>query len=72
MCKILIVWFNPNKNTYYYKIVWGWYANYYIGYRNQYNHVVVLIIDKIEFRIPKEPLKRRVLTRIINYLQRKL
>ena len=72
MNRKIIIWYNPNKEKYYYKLVWGFYARYRIGYKNQYNHVVILIIDRVDIKIAKEPLKTRVLTRIINYLQRKL
>lgn len=72
MYKKIIIWYNPNKKTYYYKLVWGFYADYYIGYKNQFNHEVVLIIDRVDLKLAKEPFKKRVLTRIINYLQRKL
>lgn len=72
MYKKIVVWYNPNKRNYYYKLVWGFYTNYHIGYVNQYSHVVVLIIDRVDIKVKKDPLKKRVLTRIINYLQRKL
>ena len=70
--RIIVIWYNPNKRIYYYKLVWGFYTRYYVGYRNQYNHEVVLIIDRVDIMVKKDPLKTRVLTRIINYLQKKL
>lgn len=70
--KKIVIWYNPNKRIYYYKLVWGFYANYYVGYRNQFNHEVVLIIDRVDIKIKKDPLKTRVLTGIINYLQKKI
>jgi hypothetical protein len=48
----LIVYHNLNDNTYYYKLVRGRYTKYYVGYINQYNHEIVLLIPdlkKVEF-----------------------
>ena len=44
MLKFYVIWKRPN-NTYYQRYVWGTYARYYIGYKNQYNHEVVLIFS---------------------------
>ena len=41
----IIVWYNPHKNSYYYKYVTGVYLDYKIGFTNLYDHVVILIID---------------------------
>ena len=40
---MLVVW-RKKENEYYYKRVKGYYANYDIGYTNQYGHVVILVI----------------------------
>ncbi|MDD6224162.1 MAG: hypothetical protein PUB18_04085 [bacterium] len=66
----VIVWKNLNKNTYYYKIVKGTYKNYFIGYVNQYNHEVIIIIDNIYLSSYKVPIKKKVLTRAISFLQK--
>lgn len=69
----LIVWFNPNKNIYYYKLVRGTYSQYRVGFKNQYGHEVVLIIDDVLYHKPsKKPIKQRVITSLISFLQNKL
>ena len=51
--KKLVVWYNPNKNTYYYRVVRGFFYERYEykeGSINNYGHVIVLVIPvyKIE------------------------
>lgn len=67
----IIVWKKPN-NTYYYKIIKGHYCNYYVGYINQYGHEIVLIIDNLEYRVRKIPIKKRIKKKIINYIDNNL
>ena len=73
MNKILI-YHNLNDNTYYYKLVKHRSYNYYVGYINQYNHKIVLIIDNIleNFYIYRPPLKKRIIKKLINFLEKKL
>ncbi len=53
----LIIWHNPQKNTYYSKYVTGCYKDYYVGYKNSYDHEIILII-KISYEIPRfNPIK---------------
>lgn len=40
----LIIWKNNNNNSYYYRYSKFTYKNYSVGYTNQYNHTVILII----------------------------
>lgn len=70
--KKIIVWHNLNKNTYYYKIVKCSYINYYVGYKNQYDHEIILIIDIYnEFtQFYKMPLKKRVIKKLISFLHK--
>lgn len=49
----IIVWFNPQKNDYYYKVMQTYYNPYFKGYKNQFNHEIVLIIDLVYGRKPK-------------------
>lgn len=70
--KKLVVWYNPNKKNYYYKFVNGWYTDYKMGYKNQYNHEVILIIDDCYIMKPKIPLKKRLIKRIIRFLDKQL
>lgn len=66
---IVVVWFNPNKKEYYYKIVKGYYKRYFVGYKNQYNHEVILVIPLKYEVIYKIPLRKKVLTKLISFLQ---
>lgn len=71
--KQLVVWHKLKDDSYYYRIVSGNYANYRLGFKNQYDHEVVLIIDDIFYREPtKKSIKKRVLTKTISFLQNKL
>lgn len=67
--KSLIVWFNPNKNEYYYKVIYNLFGKYEVGYINQYNHIVILVIDIYKELIYKMPLRKKVLSRCICFLQ---
>ena len=70
--KKIIVWHNLNKDIFYYKIVKGYYTDYKIGYKNQYNHEVILIIDDVYFETYKIPLKKRLLRKIISFLEKQI
>lgn len=71
--KQLIVWHKPKDDSYYYRIVNGTYAEYRVGFQNNYGHEVCLIIDDIWYREPtKKSIKKRVLTNSISFLQNKL
>lgn len=61
--KRIVIWYNENRKKYYYKIVNGFYTDYYVGYRNQYDHVVVLIIPLYDItnEVPR-------ITRIMNWI----
>lgn len=41
----IVVWRKLSNGDYYHKIVNGYYAPYCVGYKNQYNHIIVDIID---------------------------
>lgn len=66
----IIVWFNPHKNSYYYKMVKGTYANYEVGYTNSYNHKIIFIIDNVYVVKPKVSIKTRLIKRLIRFLER--
>ena len=54
--KKIIVWCNPYKREFYYKIVKHHYLDYRVGMVNSYGHFIVLIIPNIkniEFITPK-------------------
>lgn len=72
MYKFLVVWFIPKKNVYYFKILKHNYNNYYVGYVNDYNHVVILFenispylyICKYNFNI-----KRKIINKLVSFLE---
>lgn len=66
----VIVWHNLNKNTYYYKIIRGTYNEYRVGYINHYNHKIIVIVEDIYLHEYKVPLRKRVISRLISFLQR--
>lgn len=70
--RLLVVWHNLNYDTYYYKTIKSYAQYYYIGYINQYNHQLILIIP-ISTIIPKSlhvsPV-RVVLRKFISFLQK--
>lgn len=54
-----IIWLKPN-NQYYYRLVKGTYKNYYVGYKNQYDHEIILIISCSYKKKFSNPIKRNV------------
>lgn len=74
MINHLVIWYNPNKNIYYYRFVTSDYAKYEVGYENQYGHVVILVIDNVyreQYVIKKYlSIRKMVLTPIIEFLQK--
>lgn len=70
MKRLLVIWFNKNKNSYYYKFVSGFYCKYEVGYVNQYDHEVIMIIDVYNDLLKKVSLKKRVITKLISFLQK--
>lgn len=70
MRKKIIVWYNPRKKQYFYKSIYDHFKRYYVGYVNQYNHEVILVIDIYKDLIEKTPLKVKVINRLIRFLQK--
>lgn len=71
--KKIVVWYNPNKKKYYYRIVHGLYYDYKPGLKNNYNHEVILVINLSTicnscFHTTYNPIKL-VLRRLISFLQ---
>lgn len=66
--RLLIIWFNPKKLSYYYKYVTGFYQDYFVGYKNQYGHSIIMIFELIQ-TYHKTPLKKRLLRRFISFLE---
>lgn len=63
---MLIIWKKPN-NEYYSRKVRGTYQKYEVGYVNQYDHEIVLIID---LQNSKEPLWRKYINFRMRYLKK--
>ena len=64
----VVVWYNPNKDSYYYRKYSTFSQVYDVGYTNQYGHEVILVIDLL-YR-EKIPLKKRILNSLISFLQK--
>ena len=66
---MLVIW-KKNNDNYYFRFVNGFYCKYEVGYVNQYNHEVILIIDipfttKINFR-------QKLIYNIIGFLKKRI
>ena len=71
MFKNIVVYYNRKKDEYYYKVVK--YVDYEVGYKNSFDHEVILIINVHDIWYPpKVSIRERVLTRLISFLQNKL
>lgn len=71
MFKYIVVYYNPNRKEYYYKVVK--YANYDPGYENSYGHKVILTINVMDIWYPpKISIRERLLKRLISFLENKL
>lgn len=68
--KSLIIWFNPKKKIYYYRVIYNFVSNYYEGYVNQYGHIVILVIHIYKDLIYKEPLRNKVIKKMISFLHK--
>lgn len=70
--RILVVWFNTNKQEYYYRLLKSNLSDYHVGFVNQYNHIVVLV-DTIEFQYSKRlnvPVKTRIKKSMISFIEK--
>jgi len=65
----IIVWYNPNKDKYYFKKIKYGYAKYYEGFENSYGHKVILVITLYDV-FYKMPLKELLIRRAIAFLER--
>lgn len=71
--KYITVYHNLNYDTYYYKIIN--FCNYEVGYVNQFNHQLILIIDinyickTCYYRNIHYSKKKKVLRKVISFLQ---
>lgn len=63
----IIIWYNPNNNSYYYRKKVYLYDRYEIGYKNNYGHEIVLIIDLCCNE--KVSLRKKFIDRMIRFLK---
>lgn len=64
----IVIYYNPHKKEYYYKIVKGYYRKYVVGNKNKYGHITLLVIEYKD--IYKRPtLLRKVIKKLISFLQ---
>ena len=70
--KTLVIWHNLNDDSYYYRFVIVKKREYKVGYINQYNHQIIVIIssDEIQPIVIKEyiSIRKAILTPIIKFL----
>lgn len=64
----IVIYHNPPKNEYYYRIVKGYYRKYQVGMMNRYGHVIILVITYKDI-YSKHSIKKRVLMKLISFLQ---
>lgn len=66
----IIVWYNPGEKSYYYRTVF-YSERYYIGYKNNYNHEVILIIDiDVLTYHSHTSLRKRLIKHLICFLEK--
>lgn len=72
--KRIIVYHNLNDNSYYYKLINHRQDYHFVNHVNQYNHEIILIIDNIleNHYLYRPPLKKRVIRRIIDFLEKRV
>lgn len=65
---MLVIWEKPN-NEVYFRNVSGWYSNYEVGYCNQYNHKVILVI-KGYIPYTREKFSKKLARKLISFLNK--
>lgn len=78
--KRLVVWYNSRNNSYYYKIVRGFFYesyDYVVGAVNSYGHTIVLIIElndvffsSIKPFYPMYSMKDKIIKKLISFLKK--
>lgn len=66
---VIVIWFIPDKKKYYYKKIKCYRTKYFVGYKNQYNHVVILVIDMLE-KYDHKSFKEKIVDKLINQLEK--
>lgn len=69
----LFIWYNLNNDTYYHKINYGSYRKWKVGDINSYNHQLIYIVNDVYSSNVRPPsLKKRLIKRLIRFLENKL
>lgn len=70
----VIFWYNRNNQSYYIKKYksWSFVRDYKVGFINQYNHEILYILDTNDLEYPREPLKTRLIKKVIRFLEDRL
>lgn len=71
----LVVWYNPNKKSYYYRRVRGIFYeryDYVVGAKNAYDHIIVLIIpiNDLELTPTYKSIKKSIINKAISFLKK--
>ena len=67
--RLIVIWHNEKKDTYYAKMISGYYSNYEVGICNSYGHKIVLVIP-IEYDDHKVSIKQRLIKKAISFLEK--
>lgn len=60
---------SPKTAKYYFRYVSGYYNNYYVGMKNQYDHEIILIIEVTSVS-NKLPFRIKLLKKLISFLEK--
>lgn len=64
----IVIWYNPNKDNYYYRKYVCLNSYFDVGYKNNYGHEIVLIIDLTGHE--KIDRKKILINRLIRFLKK--
>lgn len=73
--KLIIIYKRPDSvitsksAKYYFRYVSGYYTNYYVGMKNQYDHEIILIIEVTSVS-NKLPFRSRLIRKFISFLEK--
>lgn len=70
--RFLVIWYNKNINKFYVKLYKFSHCHFYIGFKNQYNHEVMYLLDFFTIYNKPVPLRKRIKKHLINFLEDRL
>lgn len=70
----VIFWYNRNNQSYYIKKYKHSFFvhDYKVGFVNQYNHEILYILDTNDLEFSREPLRKRLIKRVIRFLEHRI